>query len=100
MTTFQLHIMNGFYLVALAIVALLTRATARRIVAALVGGAVFGGFCLGMIALGEERGWWHFAFSWTPYFLSLLELDFTISVAAIYLVTWRIARRFGWRGLA
>jgi hypothetical protein len=27
---------------------------------------------LGMAALGEEAGWWHFAITWEPYFLALL----------------------------
>jgi len=30
----------------------------------------------------------------------LLYFAIAISVSPIYLVTWRIARRFGWRGLA
>jgi hypothetical protein len=100
MTTLQLHVMNGLYFAGLIVVAFFTRATVRRIAAALVAGAVFGAFALAMILLGEKCGWWHFALTWEPYFVSLLELDFAISGAAIYLVTWRIARRFGWRGLA
>jgi hypothetical protein len=39
------------------------------------------------------------AIAWEPYFLTLLLIDFTLC-AFIYLITWRIARRFGWRGLA
>jgi hypothetical protein len=38
--------------------------------------------------------------AWTPYFLTLFYLGFFISVTPIYLVTWRVSRRFGWRGLA
>jgi hypothetical protein len=100
MTTQQLHLMNGLYLVALVVVAFFTRATVRRILGALAGGVVFGAFALGMVALGEKMAWWQMALTWKPYFLSLMEIDFAISCAAIYLVTWRIARRFGWRGLA
>jgi len=38
---------------------------------------------------------------WTrPYFVVLFYVGLTVSVMPIYLVTWRIARRFGWRGLA
>jgi hypothetical protein len=40
------------------------------------------------------------AITWKPYFLALMWLGFVISCAPIYLVTWRVARRFGWRGLA
>jgi hypothetical protein len=39
------------------------------------------------------------AITWEPYFLTLLLIDFALC-AFIYLITWRIARRFGWRGLA
>jgi hypothetical protein len=39
------------------------------------------------------------AITWEPYFLTLLWIDFAVC-AFIYLITWRIARRFGWRGLA
>ena len=39
------------------------------------------------------------ALTWEPYFLTLMLINFALS-AYIYLVTWRIARRFGWRGLA
>jgi hypothetical protein len=100
MTTTQLHLFNGFYLALLIVVAFFTRATARRIAGALAGGAVFSVVALGAVALGEEMGWWHFAIAWEPYFLTLLYLDGMISCAPVYLVTWRVARRFGWRGLA
>jgi uncharacterized membrane protein len=99
MTTQQLHLFNAVYLLVLVIVAFLTRATARRIAGALAGAAVGGVAALGIIALGEEEGWWHMAITWEPYFLTLLWSDFTLC-AFIYLITWRIARRFGWRGLA
>lgn len=99
MTTLQIHLFNGLYLAALVIVALLTRATALRIAGALAGGVVFGVVALGLTALGEKVGLWHMAITWEPYFLSLMLIDFALC-AFIYLVTWRIARRFGWRGLA
>src|SRR6266849_8879236 len=99
MTTTQLHLFNGLYLVVLVVVAVLTRATARRIAGALAGGAAAGVLALGIIALGEEAGWWHMAITWEPYFLTLLWIDFLLC-AFIFLITWRIARRFGWRGLA
>jgi hypothetical protein len=100
MTTQQLHLMNCLYLAALVVVAFFTRATARRIAGALAGGAAFGVVAPGVIVLGEQVGWWRMAITWEPYFLALLHLDFVISCAAIYLVTWRVARRFGRRGLA
>ncbi|MBI3465758.1 MAG: hypothetical protein HY000_22300 [Planctomycetes bacterium] len=99
MTTLQLHLFNCLYLAVLVVVAFFTRATARRIAGALAGGAAFGVVALGIIALGEEVRWWHMAITWKPYFLTLLLIDFVLC-AFIYLITWRIARRFGWRGLA
>ena len=99
MTTQQLHLFNGLYLVVLVVVAVLTRATPRRIAGALVGGVAVGVVALGIIALGEEAGWWHMAIPWEPYFLTLTLIDFALC-AFIFLITWRIARRFGWRGLA
>jgi hypothetical protein len=99
MTAQQLHLFNCLYLAVFVVVAILTRATARRIAGALAGGVAFGVVALGIIALGEKVGWWHMAITWEPYFLTLLVIAFTLS-AFIYLITWRIARRFGWRGLA
>lgn len=98
MTTQQLHLFNCMYLVVLVVVAFLTRATARRIAGALAGGFASGVVALGTIALGEEMGWWHLAISWELYFITLLVIDFALS-AFIYLITWRIARRFGYHGL-
>ena len=99
MTTQQIHLFNALYLVVLFVVAVLTRATARRIAGALAGGAAIGVVALGIIALGEQVGWWHMAITWEPYFLTLMLIGFT-ECAFIFLITWRIARRFGWRGLA
>ena len=55
---------------------------------------------LGAISLCEALGWWRVPFASTPYFLPLFYLGLSISLTPIYLVTWRLARRFGWRGLA
>lgn len=99
MTTTQLHIFNALYLLFFVVVAVLTRATARRIAGAIAGGAAFGVVALGIIALGEKVGWWHMAITWEPYFLTVLWIDFAVC-GFLYLITWRIARRFGWRGLA
>src|SRR5439155_10514807 len=52
-----------------------------------------------IIAVGEKVGWWHMSINWEPYFLSLLFLGFVVSCAPVYLLSWRLARRFGWRGL-
>lgn len=100
MTTQQLQLFSCLYVAVLVVVAVLTRATARRGAGALAGGAAVGLVALGIIALGEEVGWWHMVIAWKPYFLSLMLIDFAVSFAFILLINWRIARRFGWRGLA
>ena len=100
MTTQQLILMTCLYLVAFAAVIYFTRATSRRVVGAVAGGAAVGFWALGAIALCEALEWWRVPFAPTAYFLPLLYLGFAVSCTPIYLVTWRVARRFGWRGLA
>ena len=100
MTTRQLILMTCAYLVGLAATAYFTRATARRTAGALAGGAAAGWVGLGAIALGESLGWWRVPATREPYFLALVYPGFVVSLAPVYLVTWRVARRFGWRGLA
>lgn len=99
MTEQQLHLFNGIGLVVLVFVAVLTRATPRRIAGAVAGGVAFAVVALGIIALGDQAGWWQMAITWEPYFLTLVVIDFALC-AFVYLITWRIARRFAWRGLA
>jgi hypothetical protein len=95
----QLYLFICLYLVILAVVAVLTRATPRRIAGALVGAAVAGVAGLGIVAIGESAGWWHMVIPWEPYFLTLMCIAM-IPCGFIFLITWRIARRFGRRGLA
>ena len=100
MTRQQIILWSCAYLVELGLVVYFTRATARRVTGALVGGASAGLLGLGAIALSEALGWWQIPFASTPFFLILFYLGLSISLTPIYLVTWRVARRFGWRGLA
>jgi hypothetical protein len=100
MTTLQMLLMIGLYAVALVVAIYITRATARRVAGALVGGAVVGLLALGSIKLCETLGWWQIPFAATPYFVFILYVGFAITCAPIYIVTWRVTRRFGWRGLA
>ena len=95
-----LILMTGAYFLALIIVAYLTRATRRRILGALSGGAAVGVMALGMIKFCEAVGWWRMPIASTPATTALLGAGIAISVSPIYLVTWRLVRRFGWRGLA
>jgi hypothetical protein len=100
MTKQQLILVTCFYLVVLIAVAYFTRAAARRVVGALAGGAVVGWFGMGAIAFGEKMRWWHVPLDSSPSFLALFYLCFVISCSPMYLITWRVARRFGGRGLA
>jgi hypothetical protein len=99
MTAQQLHLFNGLYLVVLVVVAVLTRATARRIAGALAGAAAMYPVGLAIVALGERVGWRRWEFPWEPNLLTALWINCTLC-AFVFLITWRIARRFGGCGLA
>ena len=92
-------IVTFLYGIALAAVVYFTRPKWRRVAGSLFGGAMVGIYGIGAVVLGNELGAWHVPISWTPLFLSLFYLAFSVSAAPIYLVTWRIERRFGWRGI-
>jgi len=98
MTVQQLYLFSGFYLMLLVVVVVLTHATARRIGGALAGGLAVGVAALGIVAVGERANWWHQQIVWQPYYLALVVIDFALC-AFVFLITWRIARRFGRRGL-
>jgi hypothetical protein len=98
MTEQQLY---AFSVLALAIsvtAALLTRATPRRIMGAMAGAGTAALISLAVIAFGEKVQVWHMAIDWRPYILSLFLINVTLC-AYVFLITWRIAQRFGWRGL-
>ncbi|MBV9083629.1 MAG: hypothetical protein JOZ62_13195 [Acidobacteriaceae bacterium] len=99
MTTRQLYLFSSLYLFMLIAVASVTRATPRRIAGSLAGAGAAGVLALGIIELGERTGWWHMQITWEPYFLLLLWIDIVLC-AYVFLITWRIPRRFGGRGLA
>jgi hypothetical protein len=95
-----LLILTGAYFVELVVVIYFTRATLRRVVGALAGGVAVALMSLGMIGLCEALGWWRIPFASTTFLMTMLGIGLAISCSPIYLITWRIARRFGWRGLA
>jgi hypothetical protein len=99
LTTLQLHLFNGLFLAVTIAVSVITRATPRRIAGAFVGSAGIGPLGLGVIVFCERAGWWHMVIRWEPFYLMLLWLDAALC-AYVFLITWRIARRFGGRGLA
>jgi hypothetical protein len=99
MTTQQLYLFGLLYVFVTGIVAVLTRATRRRLAGALAGALATGVVMLGLVLLWERLRWWHMALDWEPYFVILMLIDMT-ACAFLFLITWRIARRFGRRGLA
>jgi len=100
MTTQEIILWTCAYLVALVAVIYFTRATPKRVIGAIAGGAAAGLLGIGAIAFCQALGWWWVPFAATPSFLALFYAGLSISLTPIYPVTWRIARRFGWRGLA
>ncbi len=100
MRTSQLILVTGLYLAAFVGVAYLTRAKVPRLAGALCGGAVFGVVGLLAVALGESQGWWRVPKAGSSHFQLLLWLVIAASCTPVYLITWRVARRFGGRGLA
>jgi hypothetical protein len=100
MTTQVIILWTCAYLIELCAVIYFTRANTRRFVGALVGGAAAGLLGMGAIALSEAMGWWQIPVASTASFLPLFYVGLAISLTPIYLVTWRLARRFGWRGPA
>jgi len=95
----QLYLFDFLYLVLTTTVAVLTRAPSRRIVGAFAGATACGPAGLGIVVFAERAGWWHFAITWKPNVLALMWIGVALW-AFVFLLTWRIARRFGDRGLA
>jgi len=100
MTPQELTLMSCGYLVALIVLARITRTNPRRLAGALAGGAIFGIVALLGLTLGEARNWWRIPGLDSMKFKLLIWLGLAISCAPVYLITWRVARRFGARGLA
>ena len=97
MTPIEIALICAAYLAAWIAVAYFTRARFRRIAGSAVGGAVFGVVGLLAVVLGESEGWWRVPIVGNPF---RIWLALAISCVPVYLITWRVARRFGARGLA
>jgi hypothetical protein len=102
MTTRQILWLTIAYAVELAGVIYITRAIPRRVGGAVVGGCIAGLLFIGIVALGEMVGWWHWQYPvpFTMGFAVLFYIGTVVSLTPLYLVTWRVARRFGRHGLA
>jgi hypothetical protein len=100
MTPLEILVMSGAYAIALVAAIYLTRAPSRRVVAAMAGGAAAACLGLGAMVSGQALGIWWISLPSTPLVWALLYLGLAISLSPLYLITWRVARRFGWRGLS
>ena len=99
MTIQQLHIFNALYFILLVVVVVLTRASLRRLAGAMFGTFAAGAVGIAVIAICQRIGWWHFTMHWEPYYLFQSGISVALG-AFVFLLTWRLARRFGGRGLA
>lgn len=100
MTLFHLTLIIGGYAAALIPTAYWTRASRRRIAGAAAGGAAAGLWGVAAVSLGVAAGWWQVTTDQSPLFWPWLYVGFAISMTPIYLLTWRVVRRFGRRGFA
>ena len=86
-------------LALLAGVAYFSRATSRRLVGALAGGTTFMLVFVAQSSLADSMGWWRYAFTEMPVVPSLMFVSALVCYGAILgLLSWRVTRRFGWRG--
>jgi hypothetical protein len=98
-TFYETTFVTCAYALMLALVAWLTRAGGRRMLGAIAGGIVSAFLGLSAIAIAESMGWWQVPAMRTVPGRASIFLGFAVSLAPIYPITWRIARRFGVRGL-
>lgn len=87
------------YLCGFIALSYITGARRLRIAGAVAGGAVAGIVALVALYIGEDQDWWRVPNSGLAHFRTLFWLSFAVSCAPIYLIVWRVVRRFGGRGL-
>ena len=85
-------------IVGFGVAAYLTRAALFRAIAALVGGAVFTVAWMVKLRIDYGMGWWRSAFHDTPDPLMRFSFPILFFGGVLFLVSWRITRRFGWAG--
>jgi hypothetical protein len=99
----QIALFLYFILAGFGIAVYFTRAMSRRVMGALAGGVSFGFAWLFRWKIGYAMGWWRSAFPESPDPLALFPipvatLALALGGAAVLLLSWRVARRFGWAG--
>jgi hypothetical protein len=98
MTTALLVSVTGVYLVGLAILTYLTRATRRRFLGALAGGLTVAAVGVGVEVLFQTLGFWHYPSVDQRYGPVLMYPVVLLMWVGYSLIGWRVMRRFGWRG--
>ena len=100
MSTPQIIVVLILYSIALALAAYFTKPSWRRGAGAGAGGAIAALVLLGAAVLGNGQEWWRVPIPARPEILALFYLAGAVSFMPFLLITWRVARRFGGRGLA
>jgi hypothetical protein len=98
MTTSLLLSVTGVYLVGLAVLVYLTRATRRRFLGALAGGLAVAVVGVGVEVLFQTLGFWHYPSVEQRYGPPLMYPLILLMWAGYSLIGWRVMRRCGWRG--
>jgi hypothetical protein len=100
MTTPQLITVTCLYAVFLAVVVYFTRPRFRRFASAAAGGVAAALSSVAAIQLGEQLQLWRGPVLSSDWMWLPLTAGVAVSMAPINLITWRVARRYGARGLA
>ena len=98
-TTIELLVVTGVYFAVLVLVVYLTRAGRRRVAGALAGGLAAAVVGLVATTVAELNDWWRVPVVQAASDRAVILAGLAISMTPVYLVTWRVARRFGRRGL-
>jgi hypothetical protein len=98
MTTQHLLILDALYLVLAGAIFYFTRPTWRRFRGSFAGGLAINFAVLVVVPLGEAMGLWKTS-SWSSFYWPLLVLGLIVTSPIVPLMSWRVARRFGRRGL-
>ena len=90
-------------LAGFGVVAYLTRAMFRRAMGCLAAGTVFALVWMIKLRIDYAMGWWRSAFPDTPEPLMLFSvpialLTLAFGIGVVFLILWRVNRRFGWAG--
>jgi hypothetical protein len=99
MSPFQIAIVGAAYAAVTIPVVWFTRATSRRFWGGVAGAGVGGAYGMGAIVAGNALALWRVPLPQSFGVMALFAGVLAVTLVPIYLVTWRVARRFGLRGL-